>query len=72
MTIRIILRSPTDGLFVSGVITWSPHEAEAQVFPNAKAADEFVRSHRLKNMEIVVLRENVPQLRVPLDCRATE
>ena len=72
MTTHFILRSRADGLFVCGAAAWSAFAAQAKAFPNAKAADEFVRSQRLKNMEIVVLRENAAQLRIPLGCRQTQ
>jgi hypothetical protein len=67
MTTRILLRSRPNASFVSGGLDWSPFAAHADVFPNARAANEFVRSHGLKGMEIVVLRESGPPLRVPVD-----
>ena len=67
MTTRILLRSRPKGLFVAGGLGWTRAAAHADVFPNARAADEFVRSHGLKGMEIVVLRGSGPPMRIPVD-----
>jgi hypothetical protein len=67
MAIRVLLRSRTDGLFVSGEATWSPHAAHAQTFPTAKSANAFAAAQQLKAMEIIVIRETGPELRIPLD-----
>ena len=67
MTTRILLRSHPEALFVSGDLGWSPLTAQADVFPNARAADAFVRSHGLKGMEIVVLRKSGPPMRIPVN-----
>lgn len=67
MSTRIVLRSRSDGLYVSGALTWSSHIAQAETFPNAQAADDFARSHRLKQMEIIVHRETGADLHIPLD-----
>jgi hypothetical protein len=67
MTTRILLRSRPKALFVSGDLGWSPRAAQADVFPNARTADKFVRSRGLKGMEIVVFRESVPPMRIPVD-----
>jgi hypothetical protein len=66
MATRILLRSRPKALFVSGGLDWSAFAAHAEVFPNARAADEVVRSHGLKGMEIVVLRESGPPMRIPV------
>ena len=71
LTTRIFLRSRDDGGFVTGAAAWSPCSTHAQVFANARAAAEFVSFHHLKNMELVVMRENLPQLRLPLASRPT-
>jgi hypothetical protein len=64
---RILLRSRKDGLFVSGALTWSPRLAQAELFPNALAAQQFARTHGLKQMEIIIMREKMTDLRIPLD-----
>lgn len=67
MATRILLRSRKDGLFVSGERTWSPRLAEAELFPNALSAEQFARAHKLKRMEIIIMREKMTDLRIPLD-----
>jgi hypothetical protein len=72
MATRILLRSRADGRFVSGVLAWSSDSKHAHEFQNAQAADSFAREHSLRKMEIVVIRETGPQLRIPLDRAASE
>jgi hypothetical protein len=67
MALRVLLRSRTDGSFVSGIGAWSPHSSKAQVFANATIAKAFVTEQQLKAMEIIVIRDNAPALRIPLD-----
>lgn len=67
MVTRIILRSRVDGRFASGAFTWTPYSELAEEFPNALAANQFADSHVLKGMEIIVIREKLPDLRIPLD-----
>jgi hypothetical protein len=67
MATRILLRSREDGRFVSGDLTWSPQLAQAELFPNALSAEQFARDHGLKQMEIIVMREKMTDLRIPLD-----
>jgi hypothetical protein len=67
MAFRVLLRSRSNGLFVSGEAAWSPDAAHAQTFPTAKSANAFAAAQKLKGMELVVIRENGPELRIPLD-----
>ncbi len=67
MAIRVLLRSRADGLFVSGAAGWSSHSAKARVFANARTAKEFATERELKDMEIIVIRDKGPELRIPLD-----
>ena len=67
MVTRIFLRSREDGRFVSGDLTWSQQLAQAELFPNALSAEQFARTHKLKRMEIIIMREKMTDLRVPLD-----
>lgn len=71
MGIRVLLRSRADGRFVSGTGAWSPHMGQARVFASAKAANEFSSSQKLSGMELVIVRDKGPELRVPLDFRAS-
>ena len=67
MAIRVLLRSRDDGLFVSGTAAWSPHPSRAKVFANARTAKEFATEQELKAMEIIVIRDKGPELRIPLN-----
>jgi hypothetical protein len=66
MTIRIVLHSRDEKLYISGNLEWWPTSEKAREFPNAQAAVDFSREHGLKGMEIMVTRDKDSTLCIPL------
>ena len=67
MSVRIILHSRAEKLYVAGELDWSSGPTKAREFSNAHAAEDFAREHRLTGMEIIVTRESGLNLYFPLD-----
>jgi hypothetical protein len=64
-TIQIHIRSQA-GLYLNATGGWSTAAEHSRNFASATEAEQFAREHDLSGIELVIHREGLPPLRIPV------